>query len=588
MGAPSRLISKIRKTLADYSLRRYLRYAVQPWHWPLLVEMQRRKAREIALFGEQLASAIDGLANEDVVARHVFRPWLACAPVACLAPAASPPISLPSDPELRMRVDRLGWVLEQAVDSLTQAWGGVDEWLKSRETAPDVCADAYTRSERIANLVMLCSLGDPPLGLSDHVRQLICRDAEALLEQVEYHGELNTNNHVLNNARALLIASVFLGDGRFYRGGRFIFEHQLFRHVDVDGLLREASSHYQLVITRWLLEVSCVFRLQDPTLFERFRPVFEQSLAVCQVMFELGQGQGHMALIGDISPDFPPDFYRGLTALGQRLFAIENPPESGAQPESSFWQKYFGPAACSPACDWLAGNGSWASLNRDGWRLLLHADTEVADPRATHGHHDLFSFDLSCDGLPLIVDPGRRNYALARDAQGAGILEEWHNTVMLDGVRTGFYPRGYMPTAWLESFRPCPSVVRDGDAICVALRDKLPAGVVLIERSFVREPGGGMRVVSSMTVSDAQPRSLRLVLHLAGEVEVGPRGARIAHGGRRFLLDWHNLPEPTAQAVERYVAYEHAEPCRRLEWLVPVESPRWEAVFSIKKEEFLQ
>ena len=105
MGAPSRIVGKIRKTLADYSLRRFLRYAVQPWHWPLLAEMRRRKAREIALFGEQLASAIDGLANEEVVARHVFRPWLASAPLACPTPAAAPPISMPSDPELRMRVD---------------------------------------------------------------------------------------------------------------------------------------------------------------------------------------------------------------------------------------------------------------------------------------------------------------------------------------------------------------------------------------------------------------------------------------------------------------------------------------------------
>ena len=152
MSAPFRMIGKIRKTLVDYSLRRYLGYAVQPWHWLLLAEMRRRKAREIAVFREQLESAIDELTNEDMVARHVFRPWLANAPVACLAPAAALPISLPSDPELRMRVDRLGWVLEQAIESLPQAWGGVAEWLQSRETARDVCSDAYTRSERIANL----------------------------------------------------------------------------------------------------------------------------------------------------------------------------------------------------------------------------------------------------------------------------------------------------------------------------------------------------------------------------------------------------------------------------------------------------
>ena len=181
----------------------------------------------------------------------------------CLVIASSPSINLPADPELRMRVDRLGWALEQSVDSVAQAWGGVDKWLGSRGTARDICTDAYSRSERIANLVMLFSLGDPPAHLGERCRQLIQSDAEALVTQVEYHGEQYTNNHVLNNSRALLLAGMFLGQPRFYRSGQFIFEHQLFQHFDINGLLREASSHYQLVVTRWLLEIACVFKLHD-------------------------------------------------------------------------------------------------------------------------------------------------------------------------------------------------------------------------------------------------------------------------------------------------------------------------------------
>ena len=47
---------------------------------------------------------------------------------------------------------------------------------------------------------MMSSLSDPPDELGVRVGQLICRDAEGLLGQIEYHGELNTNNHVLNDA----------------------------------------------------------------------------------------------------------------------------------------------------------------------------------------------------------------------------------------------------------------------------------------------------------------------------------------------------------------------------------------------------
>ena len=80
-------------------------------------------------FQEKLAHAFDGPAGEQMVAYQVFRPFMTSAPTTCLVIASSPSINLPADPELRMRVDRLGWALEQSVDSVAQAWGGVDKWL---------------------------------------------------------------------------------------------------------------------------------------------------------------------------------------------------------------------------------------------------------------------------------------------------------------------------------------------------------------------------------------------------------------------------------------------------------------------------
>lgn len=585
MGKLSSLICKVKKTLADYSLRRFLFYAAQPMNWPLLLEMRQQMTREIASFQEQLESVIGEATDENIEARHVFRPWLICPPSTCLMTNVSEPINLPIEPELRMRIDRLGWVLEQTICDLELTWGSVESWLNSREIATDVCNDAYSRSERIANLVMLWSIVDPPEEMVERVKQLIQRDAECLLKQIEYHGELNTNNHVLNNARALLISGIFLGEGHLYRSGCFVFEHQLYQHVGEDGLLREASSHYQLVVTRWLLEIACVFSLQDQVLFKRFLPVFKQSLMICQSMFSLDSKHGHMALIGDISPDFPPDFYRGLPSLGNRLFAVEKRQKTRKTIETSFWQKFFGSSDISSTGDWLAENGSWAKFDFKGWNLLLHADTAVTEPRVTHGHHDLFSFDLSYNGLPLIVDPGRCNYSLARDSQDAGILEEWHNTLMLEGVRTGFQPRGYMPASWLRSFRNCPTVVCDSGGLHVSLRNKLPHGVTLIERSFNHEPDGSIRIQSTLTSSVDQQHTMLLVLHLAGEVKVASNTARITHGDAHFFLNWENLPEPTVREAKRYVAYEQADTCLRLEWCVPIEEYHWQSEFVINKEQ---
>ena len=218
------------------------------------------------------------------------------------------------------------------------------------------------------------------------------------------------------------------------------------------------------------------------------------------------------------------------------------------------------------------------------WRLLLHSDTMVADPRVTHGHHDLFSFDLSFDGLPIIVDPGRRNYAIVRDAPAAGILEEYHNTLIVDETRTGFCPRGYMPTNWLKSFRACPTIVRKGNTLNVSLQEKLPRGIKLMDRTFISKSAGGVQILSTVAISDGKPHLIKLLLHLAGKVELKTAGALIIHENARFFLDWGNLPKPTMKPVERYTAYEQVESCLRLEWLLSVNSPHWESIFSIARE----
>ena len=95
--------------------------------------------------------------------------------------------------------------------------------------------------------------------------------ANLVMRNPEYHGDLNTNNHILNNARALILAGSFLDSQCLFDAGCWIFTNQFDKHINSDGVLREGSSHYQYVVTRWVVDIACAFLYRDKNYFERIQ-----------------------------------------------------------------------------------------------------------------------------------------------------------------------------------------------------------------------------------------------------------------------------------------------------------------------------
>jgi hypothetical protein len=234
----------------------------------------------------------------------IYHPWLhECRkPLPCLMPDDFIADSCSPDPEIRMRLDRLGWALKLALQDQNNAWQATGKWLKERWKVSVACQGSYSISERVSNLILLWNIQEPAPPLAAEVLLMIKKDIEHLLGHLEYHGELGTNNHILNNARALILAGSFLGNRRFYEAGCWLLENQLSKHVSAEGVLREASTHYQWVITRWIVEVGCVFYSADQARFQQLRPLLNNMLDVCEAA--IGQtSQKYLPLIA-ISPTF--------------------------------------------------------------------------------------------------------------------------------------------------------------------------------------------------------------------------------------------------------------------------------------------
>ena len=580
-------MNSIRRALADYSLRKFILYAAIPSHWPQLLQLRQRAGSQVRDFSRQVSIWLKVDASAAQSLSYAFRPWLREATNKLESPGGEYHERLAhresSDPEVTLSRDRLGWMLQMAISDPGQSWQAVGTWLTERWNPGIACSDAYSVSERLSNLVLMWNLEPAPESMAGELLRLMEGDADLLLTRIEYHGDSKTNNHVLNNARALILFGGFVGNAKFYEAGSTLFECELPKHILSDGILREASTHYQWVVTRWIVEVGCTFHARDRSRYLLLQPLLLKMLDACEAMKLGSPGNSYLPLLGDISPDFPPGLYAGLTGLGYALVGCGDETQPSGQPCAGLWSTFFvGRSKPPEGCAWISSDRSWARVTTGPWSVLTHADRQVHDNRPTHGHHDLFSFELAYAGTPLIVDPGRKNYLAARDSEEAGILEEWHNTILVDRCRTGFVPRGYMPVNWLNQWRSCPEIDADdaGLAIRLVVPKEIP-GVSRIQRTINCSDPNRLVIVNQVSRTSSRAIDVLLVLYIMGRVREEDGRVEVDCGGRAFVLSWKGLGKPLMKAASRYVSYGIAESCTRLEWRTDVETNAWESAIMI-------
>ena len=77
---------------------------------------------------------------------------------------------------------------------------------------------------------------------------------EYILNRLEYYGDGQTGNHLINNGRGLFLSGLFLDHEEWIEVGAEILVKEAQRAFGPSGILREGSSHYHLLVTKWFLE----------------------------------------------------------------------------------------------------------------------------------------------------------------------------------------------------------------------------------------------------------------------------------------------------------------------------------------------
>jgi uncharacterized heparinase superfamily protein len=242
----------------------------------------------------------------------------------------------------------------------------------------------YPLSTRVGN--WLAALALTPQATTTLITESLWRQLLHLESNVE---DDILGNHVIRNARALVLGGAAFRSARILDAGLTLLGRELPEQVLSDGGHYERSPCYHLVVLRDLLEIEAAVPDSVPTnVLERMR----------HYAAALSRPDGAPALFNDGTLDLAPKLDLPSPVDGLSLF-----PETG-----------------------------YAVIRTD--RIWLAFDCGPPSPPhlPAHAHADALSFQLWLDGKAVVVDPGTYTYE-------AGPERDWfrgtpaHSTVAVDG-----------------------------------------------------------------------------------------------------------------------------------------------------------
>lgn len=297
----------------------------------------------------------------------------------------------------------------------------LSNWLEYDWEQDRFLAYPYTTSERIASLAEILfwirhGTLNRAISLIIPIKNRIWQDAIHLKQNIESGPPVT--NHILNNARALYLASRILDElpeSSEWRNLAFaIWENEFPQLVLEDGSFAEQSSHYHMLLARTALEYVLAAQQSARELPSGF---LTQVRGMFDLLNDLLRDDGSLPCYGDISPDHTVADLWGLLASAYYYGLLTCLPHHKA---TTILTLYYCGREPSPSSIKDQEGSPCTLYNQGGWIFLQHNALNVqlsihGDPRATtfcHGDSGRGSFELWWKGEVLIREPGNPAYYL--------------------------------------------------------------------------------------------------------------------------------------------------------------------------------
>ncbi len=387
------------------------------------------------------------------------------------------------DPEVYFELNRWGYLLPAALGNAKgNEIGRVLEWIEKHKDKTSAAWEPYSACERVCNLLTYVSVRRDELALPDFeaaAARFVVDTVAWILRHIEYYGEGNTNNHVLNNARALVMAGTVLGDKTICAAGIATFRRFLPLMVGPGGFLRERSSHYQLIVAGWVLDAWRFAQAHYGSTNTDAIFLKETAQRMVEASGLLVDEEGNLlALVGDVSPDLLP------RASVLRLLSLH----------SEFWP------IRSRQVEYAAIVDDWFRLSRGEQCVIGNFPSGVFPADfPTHGHSDFTSFVWRSGRVELLADVGRYRYT-SDNISAMQTSSVGHNVPLVDGfspLTESLSATGtWLPTPYASATL---SAVVNRNSICLEHDGFARATNVTVHRRTIAITAEGLEIIDDFS-----------------------------------------------------------------------------------------
>lgn len=360
--------------------------------------------------------------------------------------------SKPDDPEFYWSLHQFMWlfallVVDRKAASPEEVEDYILFWIdRFGDAVEDPSWRSYSISERVCNWLNIYQLLNV-YNLSPKIAASMYKQVVHLAKHLEEYRNGNTNNHLINNGRALYIAGSFLRHEGLSRLGRKIIINEVEKQFTKDGFLNEGSSHYHLIVTKNYLEIMhTAVQNNDRKLMTALKPAVNDMLKACRFFLDrLAPEEWKIPHIGDISPDLPPVMFNSLMQFWQYAEAASC---TGREKNDSVGFSVPWYVGRSSMADEVAGQEKgWACYPDSGYycwsgeKLRIWWHSRNSAQARLHAHNDWGSFQVHLCGEPVFIDPGRDTYY--SDAAGTydNRLTLAQNSVLVDQFEQTIFAR---------------------------------------------------------------------------------------------------------------------------------------------------
>jgi hypothetical protein len=397
----------------------------------------------------------------------------------------------------------------------------ISDWLAGASHRESLADSPYSASERIANLAeVLFWIASPRAGearkMIPGLKEQIERDAHNVLANVEY--SLGVHNHLLNNARALYIASRVLPEHPsaqdWRRQGLELWTEYFPQLILEDGAFAEQSSHYHLLLSRTALEFWLACKESGWTLGADLE---EKLRCMLRLANDLVRTDGSLPRFGDNSPDQTMWDLSGLLAAAHLHELLDEAPRHASiTPLTVYYcDRLKALPQATPRPRRLYENGGYGFLRAGHIEVAAHADPR-AETRA-HGDSGRGSFEIWWRGRVIVREPGC--FLSERNPKSSWYRSAYaQNVTCLDGLAPGFdsgssrgLPEWYMSCG--GTWRPipenglefaCDGFRRRRPDLCITRRWRVPESGSRVDFEEEIQGSGRVRVQSRIFLGDGR------------------------------------------------------------------------------------